>query len=115
MTHSVPTRRASDLLVKAHYVCLNIECGQVALDELEHSFRYNDAILRHLVIKTKKPVTAASLMMKSVEREEARKARAETTTASQSEEYRQCFPGLLREPVCSNRHCHRSQRTEKRR
>lgn len=73
-------------LVKAHYVCLNIECGQVALDELEHSFRYNDAILRHLVIKTKKPVTAASLMMKSVEREEARKASAESTTTSQSEE-----------------------------
>lgn len=34
-------------LVKAHYVCLNIECGQATLDELEHSFRYNDAVLRH--------------------------------------------------------------------
>ena len=73
-------------LVKAHYVCLNIECGQTVLDELEHSFRYNDAILRHLVIKTKKAVTAPSLMMKSVEREEARKASAESTAASQSEE-----------------------------
>src|SRR5690606_15173561 len=71
-------------LVKAHYVCLNIECNQLAPDELEHAFRYHDAILRHLVIKTKKPVTAASLMMKSVEREEARKASAEST-ASQSE------------------------------
>ncbi|MCC2596424.1 30S ribosomal protein S6 [Pusillimonas sp. MFBS29] len=73
-------------LVKAHYVCLNIECGQTVLDELEHSFRYNDAILRHLVIKTKKAVTAPSLMMKSVEREEARKASAETPAAAQSEE-----------------------------
>ena len=72
-------------LVKAHYVCLNIECGQTVLDELEHSFRYNDAILRHLVIKTKKAVTAPSLMMKSVEREEARKASAESSAASQSE------------------------------
>ena len=44
-------------LVKAHYVCLNIECGQATLDELEHSFRYNDAVLRHLVIKTKKAQT----------------------------------------------------------
>lgn len=72
-------------LVKAHYVCFNIECGQPELDELEHSFRYNDAILRHLIIKTKVAVTEPSVMMKSVEREEARKAStepAETTTAS---------------------------------
>lgn len=68
-------------LVKAHYVCFNIECGQAAMDELEHAFRYNDAILRHLVIKTKKAITAPSLMMKSVEREEARKASAEAAAA----------------------------------
>jgi small subunit ribosomal protein S6 len=73
-------------LVKAHYVCFNIECGQTVLDELEHSFRYNDAILRHLIIKAKKAHTDPSLMMTSVEREEARKASAEaaTTTASSS-------------------------------
>lgn len=68
-------------LVKAHYVCLNIECGQATLDELEHSFRYNDAVLRHLVIKTKKAQTTPSIMMKSVEREEARKASAEAVAA----------------------------------
>ena len=68
-------------LVKAHYVCLNIECGQPELDELEHSFRYNDAILRHLIIKTKDAVTEPSIMMKSVEREEARKTTTETTAA----------------------------------
>jgi small subunit ribosomal protein S6 len=72
-------------LVKAHYVCFNIECGQTVLDELEHSFRYNDAILRHLLIKTKKAHTAPSLMMKSVEREEARKASAEVAPAPQAE------------------------------
>jgi len=60
-------------LVKAHYVCLNIECGQATLEELEHAFRYNDAVLRHLVVKTKKAETAPSPMMKAVEREEARK------------------------------------------
>ena len=69
-------------LVKAHYVCLNIECGQAELDELEHAFRYNDAILRHLTIKTKHAITEPSLMMKSVEREEARKTTSETTTAA---------------------------------
>src|SRR3546814_19518162 len=65
-------------LVKAHYVCFNIECGQTVLDELEHSFRYNDAILRHLCIKTKKDQPAPSIMRKSVELEEARKASHET-------------------------------------
>ncbi|NLC37021.1 MAG: 30S ribosomal protein S6 [Alcaligenaceae bacterium] len=68
-------------LVKAHYVCMNIECGQAVLDELEHAFRYNDAILRHMTLKTKKAPAGASVMMKSVEREEARKANAETATA----------------------------------
>ncbi|NLY65677.1 MAG: 30S ribosomal protein S6 [Alcaligenaceae bacterium] len=66
-------------LVKAHYVCMNIECDQASLDELEHSFRYNDAVLRHLVIKTTKAHSEASVMMKSVEREEARKATAEAS------------------------------------
>lgn len=68
-------------LVKAHYVCFNIECGQVAMDELEHSFRYNDAILRSLVIKTKAAHTTPSIMMKSVEREEARKSTTEPSAA----------------------------------
>lgn len=72
-------------LVKAHYVCLNIECGQATLDELEHSFRYNDAVLRHLVIKTKKAQATPSIMMKSVEREEARKASAEAAAPAQAE------------------------------
>ena len=64
-------------LVKAHYVCMNIECGQETLDELEHSFRYNDAVLRHLVIKTAAAPSGPSIMMKSVERDEARKVAAE--------------------------------------
>ncbi len=50
---------------------------QKLVDELEHSFRYNDAVLRHLVIKTKAAETEPSIMMKQVEREEARKASAE--------------------------------------
>lgn len=61
-------------LVKAHYICMNIECDQDVLDELEHSFRYNDAILRNLIIKTNKAVTEPSIMMKSIERDEARKS-----------------------------------------
>ena len=69
-------------LVKAHYVLMNIECDNKTLEELEHAFRYNDAVLRHLTIKMKKAETTASPMMKVVEREEARKAAAEQSAAA---------------------------------
>lgn len=65
-------------LVKAHYICMNIECGAATLGELEHGFRFNDAVLRHLTVKMKKAETAPSAMMKQVEKEEARKAAQET-------------------------------------
>ena len=71
-------------LVKAHYVCFNIECGQATLDELEHSFRYNDAVLRHIVIKTKTAQTAPSIMMKQVEREEASSCQASRSRTGSS-------------------------------
>jgi small subunit ribosomal protein S6 len=64
-------------LVKAHYLCLNIECGQDVLNELETGFRFNDAVLRHLTVSRDKAETAPSIMMKAVEREEARKERQE--------------------------------------
>ena len=65
-------------LAKAHYLCLNIECDNATLTELETGFRFNDAVLRHLTVQKKKAETAPSLMMKSVEREEARKAQQQT-------------------------------------
>jgi len=49
---------------KAHYVLMNIECSQEILDELEHAFKFNDAVLRHLTIKTKAAVTIPSAMMR---------------------------------------------------
>ncbi len=49
---------------KAHYVLMNIECGIETLDELEHGFKFNDAVLRHLTMATKTAVTAPSPMMK---------------------------------------------------
>ena len=51
-------------LHKAHYVLMNIECNGEVLAELEHGFKFNDAVLRHLTIKMKKAVTAPSPMMK---------------------------------------------------
>ncbi|HQT32945.1 MAG: 30S ribosomal protein S6 [Thiobacillus sp.] len=49
---------------KAHYVLMNIECDQETLEELEHGFKFNDAVLRHLTIKHAAAVTTASPMMK---------------------------------------------------
>jgi len=66
-------------LAKAHYLCLNIECSKEVLAELETGFRFNDAVLRHLTVKMDQAETAPSVMMKSVEKEEARKAAQETT------------------------------------
>ncbi|MCI6632073.1 MAG: 30S ribosomal protein S6 [Sutterella sp.] len=67
-----------DKLVKAHYVLMNIECTSETLAEIENGFRFNDAILRHLTVKMKKAETGPSVMMKTVEKEEARKAQAAT-------------------------------------
>ena len=61
-------------LAKAHYLCINIECSKEVLAELETGFRFNDAVLRHLTVVRKKADTGPSSMMKTVEREEARKA-----------------------------------------
>ena len=52
-------------LVKAHYVLFNVEASQAVLDELVETFRFNDAILRHLVIRRDGPETEQSLIMKS--------------------------------------------------
>lgn len=66
-------------LAKAHYLCLNIECSQAVLTELETGFRFNDAVLRHMTLKRDKAETNPSIMMKAVEREESRKERQEAS------------------------------------
>jgi small subunit ribosomal protein S6 len=62
-------------LAKAHYLCWNIECSQASLDDLEHNFRFNDAILRHLTVKMNKAETAPSIMLKAVEKSAEREER----------------------------------------
>ena len=49
---------------KAHYVLMNIEVGNETLDELDHAFKFNDAVLRHLTVKMTEAVTGPSPMMK---------------------------------------------------
>ena len=64
-------------LVKAHYVMINIECTQAALDELVTSFRFNDAVLRHMIIARDEAVTEQSLIMKSKDEKPERRRRDE--------------------------------------
>ena len=61
-------------LHKAHYVLMNVEAPQEVIDELETTFRYNDAILRNVIIRTKHAVTEASPMVKA---KDERRASAE--------------------------------------
>lgn len=49
---------------KAHYVLMNVECEGETLDELEHAFKFNDAVLRHLIVKMDEAVTSPSPMMR---------------------------------------------------
>jgi small subunit ribosomal protein S6 len=56
---------------KAHYVLMNVECGAEALAELESAFRFNDAVLRNLVIRRKHAITEASPLAKDEEKDEA--------------------------------------------
>jgi small subunit ribosomal protein S6 len=64
-----------DNLVKAHYVLLNVELGQKTLTELVDGFRFNDAVLRHMVIARDEAVTEQSLIMKSKDEKGERRPR----------------------------------------
>jgi small subunit ribosomal protein S6 len=68
---------------KAHYVMLNVECSAKALAELEDNFRYNDAVIRNLVIRRDAAVTEQSEMLKA---EESRNERRERRDRSESAE-----------------------------
>ncbi len=57
---------------KAHYVLLNVECGNEVIKEITSAFRFNDAVLRHLVIGRKEAITAASPMALAVEEEKVK-------------------------------------------
>lgn len=59
---------------KAHYVLMNIECSQAILDELAETFRYNDAVIRNLIIRRNEAITEESFMAKGAEEKRSRKA-----------------------------------------
>lgn len=68
-------------IAKAHYVLMNIETDQAGLGELENAFRFNDAVLRHLVVRMDKAETGPSTMQKRLQREEGRKSSTDAAPA----------------------------------
>ncbi len=71
---------------KAHYVLMNIECTQEALDEIIAAFRFNDAVLRNLIIKRDGPITETSVLAKSRDQKEERGSRSSDDDDSDSDD-----------------------------
>src|SRR5690554_4165469 len=77
---------AIDDIHKAHYILLNVECSSAALAELEDSFRYNDAVLRNLIIRRNEAITEQSDMLKAEENRNERRERRERPERSERTE-----------------------------
>jgi small subunit ribosomal protein S6 len=73
-------------VVKAHYVLMNIECGQETLDEIVGAFRFNDAVLRHLVINRASAITEQSPLAKAPEEKEDERDRRTRPARDDSED-----------------------------
>lgn len=71
-----------DKLHKAHYVLMNVEISAEVLEELETAFRYNDAVLRNLIIKRTEAITSESPIMKQERESKERKQRNEASRPS---------------------------------
>ena len=67
---------------KAHYVLMNIECNNETLEELEHAFKFNDAVLRHLTVRMTEAMTTPSPMMKEEKSRSLTQAPAPATPAA---------------------------------
>ena len=67
---------------KAHYILMNVEASNDAMEELTTTFRYNDAVIRNLVIRRDEPVTEESFIMKAEKESRERKSRYEERQAS---------------------------------
>lgn len=69
---------------KAHYVLMNVECDKATIEELESSFRFNDAVIRYLILNKDESITDASPMMKG--HEESREHKSERMSEDYQEE-----------------------------
>ena len=72
-------------LHKAHYVLMNVEAGQEVIDELETAFRFNDAVLRNMIMRTKSAITEPSIMLKAKEERAPRREQFEDRSEEAAE------------------------------
>lgn len=67
---------------KAHYIMFNIECGQETLNEIENAFRYNDAVIRYLILNKDQAITEPSPMMKKMAESSSRTSDSDSDSDS---------------------------------
>ena len=73
-------------IYKAHYLMMNIECDKETLDKLNYNFRFNDAILRNLIISKKEAITAPSIMVTEADKEKVKDQGKEKATVQGSDQ-----------------------------
>ena len=71
-------------IYKAHYLMMNIECDKDTLDKLNYNFRFNDAILRNLIISRPEAITEPSIMVTEAEKDKVKDQGKEKATAEDS-------------------------------
>ena len=67
---------------KAHYVLMNVECDQATRDELETAFRFNDAVIRNLIMKRDEAVTDQSVLAKAKDEADASESRSKSAASA---------------------------------
>ena len=73
-------------IYKAHYLMMNIECDKDTLDKLNYNFRFNDAILRNLIISRPEAITEPSIMVTEAEKDKVKDQGKEKATAEDSDQ-----------------------------
>ena len=73
-------------IYKAHYLMMNIECDKDTLDKLNYNFRFNDAILRTLIISRPEAITEPSIMVTEAEKDKVKDQGKEKATAEDSDQ-----------------------------
>ena len=75
-------------IYKAHYLMMNIECDKETLDKLNYNFRFNDAILRNLIISKKEAITEPSIMITEADKEKVKDQGKEKAKVQDSDQNR---------------------------
>jgi small subunit ribosomal protein S6 len=73
-------------IYKAHYLMMNIECDKETLDKLNYNFRFNDAILRNLIISKKESITEPSIMVTEADKDKVKEPSKEKATVQDSDQ-----------------------------